>query len=609
MCGIVGWLDRDRDLTTQRAALDAMARTLVPRGPDAGGTWVSPRAALAHRRLIVIDPEGGAQPMSCLLGDREVAVTYNGEIYNFRELRRELEALGHAFRTRSDTEVVLRAYLAWGHGCVERFNGIFAFALWDAAREELFVARDPLGVKPLFYAQRGSATLVASELKALLASGLVAPEVGAEGLAEIFGLGPMRTPGHGVFRGVSELPAGHRAVFGRSGARVEAYWTLRSREHEDGFEDTVLRVRGLLEDAVTRQLVADVPVGVLLSGGLDSSGVAALAAQARRRAGEPMVETYTVDFVGREAHFRANVLHRDLDTPWAKRVAEHTGMQNHVVLLDTPELIARAPDALRARDLPCIGEVETSLLLLFEKIKPHATVLLSGESADEVFGGYPWFYLDEHMPVDGFPWAQAKERAGLLSAEARAAIRPEEYARDRFREALAEVPRLPGESPREARSREIFYLHLTRFLPFMLDRKDRMSMAASVEVRVPFCDHRLVEYVWNVPWSMKFAGDIEKGLLRRALAHVLPHDVLQRRKTGYPFTQNPTYRDAVRAEVARLLDDARSPILPLLDHEAVRRLVAADEEPIPPVGLSGQRMQLEYLIQVNGWLRAYAVSL
>lgn len=607
MCGITGWLDWERDLTEQRGALEKMAKTLAPRGPDAQGLWITPRIALAHRRLIVLDPKGGKQPMTRRRGEATYAITYNGELYNFVDLRRELETRGHAFETRGDTEVVLAAYIEWGPACVERLNGIFAFAVWDDARQELFLARDHLGVKPLFYAQRGSAVLFASELKALLASPLVPPEVDAEGLAEIIAFSSFRTPGHGIYRGVKELRAGHTALIDRRGLHLRQYWKLENREHRDDLPTTIAHVRSLLEDSVTRQLVADVPVSYLLSGGLDSSGVTAIGTAALHRAGKPQIPAFSLDFVGDAEHFQPGMLHRDRDAPWAARVSEHLGVTRHDIVLDTNDLLDNMLAPMRARDLPSAGELETSLYMLFKRIKPHATVVLSGESADEVFGGYPWYYTDVGA-TDGFPWSFATTASTVYGKDVLARVRPHEYMNDRYREALAEIPRDGREDAVEARRRELFYLGLTRFLSFLLDRKDRMSMAVGVEVRVPFCDHRLVDYMWNVPWEMKFTGGVEKGLLREALVGYLPDDVLRRRKTAYPTSQNPAYTAALTRTLHGILDDTSSPLRPLLDIPLARDL--ADRAlAAPPMERLTFKFALESLIQTHHWMREYSIVL
>ncbi|MHB8158449.1 MAG: asparagine synthase (glutamine-hydrolyzing), partial [Desulfocucumaceae bacterium] len=548
MCGITGWIDWQKDLTLECSVLETMVGTLAPRGPDASSIWLSPRAALGHRRLVVVDPAGGGQPMTRQRGDRKYTITYNGELYNTAELRRELEVRGHNFVTRnSDTETLLLSYIEWGPDCVYRFNGIFAFAIWDEAVQSLFMARDRLGVKPLFYTHRGSAFIFGSELKSLLAHPEVPPEVDTQGLAEIFIMGPSRTPGQGIFRGIYELRPGQCLQHRPEGTAKKYYWKLESHPHGENLEESTARIQSLLSDTIERQLVADVPVCSFLSGGLDSSAIVAYSSRAFSRAGLGPLHTYSVDYAGNDQHFRPSQYQPNSDTPWVSRVSKHFDTVHHNIVISTEDLIDALKMAVLANDLPGMADVDSSLYLFCREIKKDATVALSGESADEVFGGYPWFYNEDSLSGDTFPWVRmVRERASLLEPGLAEAIRPEDYVANRYREALEEVPRLPGESPRDARIREMFYLNITRFMPTLLDRKDRMSMAVGLEVRVPFCDHRLVEYAWNIPWWMKSYGLREKGILRRALEGILPGDVLERRKSPYPKTHNPLYLETVR---------------------------------------------------------------
>lgn len=614
MCGITGWIDWEKDLTRERHIIEKMTGTLANRGPDATGIWLGRSAALGHRRLVVVDPVGGGQPMTRQRGDRIYTVTYNGELYNTLELRRELEARGHNFLTRnSDTEVLLISFIEWGPACVERFNGIFAFGIWSEYDQLLFLARDRLGVKPLFYTKRANSFMFGSELKALLAHPEIEPEVENAGLAEIFVMAPSRTPGHGVFRGITELRPGQCLVYDRSGVRVRRYWVLESRPHEDDLETTTARVRELFHDTVVRQLVADVPVCTLLSGGLDSSAITALAADAFREAGLGQLHTFSVDYAGNDQYFQPNRFEPNHDAPWVNRVSEFFGTRHHRIIIDSPELAEALVPATLANDLPGMADVDSSLYLFCRAIKKEATVALSGESADEVFGGYPWFKSEEALASGTFPWIRMiEERASLLSPELVEMIRPAEYVAARYREALAEVPRLPGEGSLEDRMRELFYLNITRFMPTLLDRKDRMSMAVGLEVRVPFCDHRLVEYVWNIPWAMKTCGGIEKGILRQAMAGILPEEVLARRKSPYPKTHNPSYLSAVREWLLTILDDPASPLHELINTRAIRSIALSNgmnfDRPWFGQLMRGPQL-LAYLIQVDTWLREYNVSI
>lgn len=608
MCGIAGWIDWKDDLTSQGPLLACMVDTQCHRGPDAQGQWLSPHAALAHRRLIVIDPQTGDQPMVYHVGDRTYAITYNGETYNFRELRRELESYGHTFHTHSDTEVLLHAYVEWGEECVRHLNGIFAFGLWDEQKQHLLLARDHMGVKPLFYAQRGSAILFGSELKALLAHPRVQAEVDAEGLAEVLTF--VRTPGSGIYRNVHELRPGHMALCRENGIHISRYWSLRSAPHSDDLQTTTEHIRALLEDTVKHQLIADVPIVTLLSGGLDSSGLTALAAKEFQREAKDL-HTYSIDFTDSAQHFLSSPLHPSLDAPWVERVSEYVGTQHHTIMVDASTLVENLLVPLYAHDVPTAGQMTSSLYLLFKAMKQEATVALSGESADEVFGGYPWFHNEAALKTQTFPWLPAllgrmDSTMLWLSTDILQKVRPTEHINEQYRQAIDEVPRLEGEDALGARRREMFYLNLTRFLPFLLDRKDRMSMATGFEVRVPFCDYRLVEYVWNIPWEMKTVDAIEKGILRRAFAHVLPEDVRNRKKSAYPSAQNPAYEKVTRDWALQILHDTNSPIQPLLDTHVAPTLVENNVPGLPGITLVSL---FERIIQLNEWLKKYQVKL
>ncbi|MCU7822018.1 asparagine synthase (glutamine-hydrolyzing) [Kitasatospora sp. DSM 101779] len=608
MCGVTGWVDWETDLRHQGHLLREMTATLACRGPDADGVRLTRHAAIGHRRLSVIDLDGGAQPQA----DAEppgVVLGYNGELYNHRELRRELESLGQVFRTRSDTEVVLRAHLQWGREAPRRFNGIFAYALWDARTEELLLVRDHLGVKPLYWHAHRSGVLFGSEPKALLANPLLPAELDAEGIAELFALPAAPTPGHGLFRGLREVRPGHLVAVTRHATRELRWWALESRPHPDGGVATRERVRSLLADAVERQLISDVPLCTLLSGGVDSSAITALAAAARERSGQGKITSFSVDFPG-SADRTPDAWRTTLDAPYVQAAAEHIGTLHTAVLVPDDDLLDARDAVLRARDRPGWGEMDASLHLLFREVRRRSTVALSGEAADEIFGGYPYFHDPGALASGTFPWLHGRTTpAALLRPEVRAAVRPEEYTAEAYRRSLAEVPRLDGEPAADARVREVFHLALTRWLPPLLDRVDRVSMSVGLEVRVPFCDHRLVEYLWNVPWALKASGGRSKGLLRDAVRDLLPPQVAERPKSGYPSTPAVRYTEVLTDRARELLADPNAPVFDLVDRQAVRRHLA-EGRPLPsprtapnPVG------GLDHLVQVDEWLRAYRVGL
>ncbi|MFD1957632.1 asparagine synthase (glutamine-hydrolyzing) [Paenibacillus thailandensis] len=611
MCGITGWIDWNSDLSHEVSKLEKMTETLALRGPDASGIWMSEHCAVGHRRLSVMDPENGAQPMIRRSGENTYVIVYNGELYNAPELKKELQDRGHRFTTNCDTEVLLVAYIEWGASCVERFNGIFAFAIWDTAGQNLFLARDRLGVKPLFYSTKGSMFLFGSEVKSILAHPSFKAEVGAEGLAEIFIVGPARTPGQGIYKDLAELKPGQCMTVTADGHRISAYWKLEALPHEDDVDETAAKVRELLADTVERQLMSDVPVCTLLSGGLDSSALTTLAVRYYERTGQGEVHTYSVDYTDNDKHFKAHAFQPNSDAPWIERMTSYLGTVHHAVQFDTPELVGALHDATIARDFPGMADVDASLLLFCREIKKGATVAISGEAADEVFGGYPWFHREDALGADTFPWSLAAPmRAGLLNEEIADWIKPLEYIGDRYADAVAEVPYLGNETENERKMRKMSYLNITRFMPTLLDRKDRMSMAAGLEVRVPFCDHRLVQYVWNIPWEIKTSGDREKGILRKALRGILPEDVLTRKKSPYPKTHNPNYLAAVKGLLLDVLNDPSSPLLPLINVAKVRELAESDSAAsnVPWFGqlMSGPQL-FAYLYQVNLWLKKYGV--
>lgn len=604
MCGIAGWIDWSRDLTNEGRTLKNMTDVIEHRGPDAEGSWLQGHAALGHRRLIVIDPDGGKQPMLYQNGKNTIALTYNGELYNYLELRNELTEKNHQFTTNSDTEVLLHAYLEWGEDCVHHFNGIFAFGIWDEEQERLMLGRDHLGVKPLFYTLKENRILFGSEIKALLAHPDVQAEIDTEGLSEVFGLGPMKTPGKAIFKNIQEVRAGHYMTITKNDRNTVQYWKLESKEHTDDIETTVRTIRELLEDTVKRQLIADKPLVSMLSGGLDSSGLTAIAGKEFKKDNKSL-PTYSIDFVNNEESFKEDFLRRDLDEPWVKRVSEHVGTDHTSIVFDAEKLVDNLLTPMRARDMPGVGEIETSLYLLFKEMKKDATVALSGESADEVFSGYPWFHQEEFLDADVFPWLlNIGGIAGVLKKDLQDKLNIKKYQKQRYQEALAELPLLEGESDVEAKQRRMSYMFITRFLPFMLDRKDRASMMTGFEVRVPFCDYRLVEYLWNIPFEMKNIDDIEKGILRRAFEGYLPDDVRNRRKSAYPSTKDDAYLAGVQKWMTSILDDPSSPILELIDVEAVRK-IGAGESSLPDSSVKGL---LDYLIQVNGWLKEYNIK-
>jgi asparagine synthase (glutamine-hydrolysing) len=615
MCGIAGWVSYDLDLRreAEKRVLAAMAKTMARRGPDAGGLWTDRHVGFGHRRLAVIDLEGGVQPMLAEEEGRAVAsLIFAGEIYNFMELREQLVALGHHFRTRSDTEVILRGYLQWGAQVAEHLNGMFSFAIWDTRTEELLLVRDRMGVKPLFYYPTADGVLFGSEPKAILAHPAVRPEVDLDGLREVLVL--VKNPERTVYAGMREVRPGQIVRVSRNGLVRTRYWQLTAREHEHNLRRTINEVAELLQDIVRRQVVADVPLCSLLSGGLDSSAVTALGDRVMKREQGRHIRSFSVDFVNQEQNFVPNAFHRASDTPFVRDFVRHVGTEHTQVVLDSRELANSSLNSavLQACDFPpgAAGDMFASLYRLCEVIKKQSTVALSGESADEVFGGYPWFHDPRSVNAGTYPWLAftglALDGASVLDKGLRAQLKLPEFQADSYTQAIAEVPRLEGDDPTERRMREISYLHLTRFVQFLLDRKDRMSMAVGLEVRVPFCDHRLVDYVFNIPWAMKSFDGREKSILRAAARDLLPNSITERQKSPYPSTQDPAYEIALRDQVAAMLNDHAHPAASLLNGAAIEEILA---RPLGDASLLSDRPDLERVRSLGTWVKEYGVSI
>jgi asparagine synthase (glutamine-hydrolysing) len=613
MCGIASWVSYDGDLRTRRDVIATMTKTMALRGPDAGGVWINRHVGLGHRRLAVIDLAGGVQPMQAEEEGRTTAcLIYTGEVYNFVELRDELKRLGHRFNTRSDTEVVLRGYLQWGEKVVEHLNGMFAFAIWDVLTEELFVVRDRMGVKPLFYYPTADGVLFGSEPKAILAHPSVQPRVNKDGFREILVLA--KSPESTIYAGMCEVRPGQVVRVNRNGITKRRYWMLTARRHEDDLLRTIGTVTELLEDIIQRQIVSDVPLCSLLSGGLDSSAVTAMAHRAIGVQQDERIRSFSVDFADHGAAFVAGDFHKSSDTPFVRDFVDHVGSDHTEVVLDSRELADRGLNraVIQASDFPLSlsGDMFSSLYRLFQAVRAESTVALSGESADEVFGGYAWFHDRKAVDTATFPWLATTggtfDGRQVLDADLLERLNLPEFEADSYAQAIAETPIQKGEDAVERRMREISYLHLTRFVQFLLDRKDRMSMAVGLEVRVPFCDHRLVDYVFNIPWHLKTFDGREKSILRAAARELLPNSIVERQKNPYPSTQDPAYEKAIRADVAEILEDRSHPATSLLNRKAIEDMLA---QPLGNVSSLPQRAGLERARSIGSWVKDYEVVL
>ncbi len=599
MCGIAGMLSKDIDLRERRTLIKNISDSLKMRGPDGYGDFTKPYVSLIHRRLAVIDPERGAQPMTF----GKYTIVYNGEIYNTEEIRNELTAAGYSFDTHCDTEVILKAYHLWKEKSCKKLNGIFAYAVWDDEAKELFLCRDRIGVKPLYFTQRDGIFAFASRIKSLLLIPEVSSDVDENGLNEIFMLGPAKTIGTAVFKDIKELPPATYLKFSGGKYEIKEYWQLKAAEHTENENETIEHTHFLVTDAIRRQLISDVPLCTFLSGGLDSSIISRVASDDYRRKGKTL-DTYSVDYTDNDKYFKKSLFQPNKDSDYIDRISGYLSTDHKNIILDNKVVAHALIESTYARNLPGFTDVDSSLLLFCREVKKEQTVALSGECADEIFGGYPWYHNKDILFEETFPWCRSTDvrqsilKDGLLKNGA-------EYAHARYLETVAKTSYLDTDNKTERRMREMFRLNLDWFMQTLLVRKDVMSMESSLEVRVPFCDYRIVEYAYNMPWSIKSLDGREKGVLRKAFENELPYEITWRKKSPYPKTHNPIYFNEVCKMVKEVLKDKTSPLYDMLNRNKIKELTEDPDALSEP--WYGQLMRgpqvLAYIVQIYYWIK------
>ncbi len=612
MCGFVGFSNLKENISSKTNIYN-MNESISKRGPDEDGYYYEEHICLGHKRLIVVDPDGGKQPMSAMKDGNLYTIVYNGQLYNTKDLRSELEENGFTFDSYSDTEVLLKSFIFWKYDVVKKLNGIFSFAIWNSKKNELFLARDHFGVKPLFYTIYNNTLVFASEIKALFKYPGIEAKLDEQSIAELFGIGPARTAGLGIFKNIYEIKPAHFGIFNESGLHIERYWKLESKVHTDSLGKTCDTVRFLLEDSISRQLVSDVPLCTFLSGGLDSSIITLYASKYCKKHNLPPLNTYSVDYVDNDKNFVKTDFQPNSDNYYINLMTEKLNTNHHTVVLDTPELASALEDAMIARDFPGMADVDSSLLLFCKNVKQEATVSLTGECADEIFGGYPWFFRADALNSNTFPWSIAiTERQNLLNPQIASKVNLKNYIDYRYQESLDEVDILDEDSMETAEKRRISHLTLNWFMQTLLDRSDRMAMYNGFELRVPFCDYRLAEYVWNIPWEMKALHGREKGLLRYIMKDLLPEEIVDRKKSPYPKTWNPTYLATVKDMLTKIMNDSNAPINNLLNRNYILEILETNGKAFtrPWFGqlMTGPQL-MAYLCQVNMWLERYNPSI
>ncbi|HEY8389341.1 MAG TPA: asparagine synthase (glutamine-hydrolyzing) [Clostridia bacterium] len=614
MCGLAGWISDKIDLKKQEHILMAMSQTLKKRGPDDFGEVVFEDAALLHRRLCVVDPQTGIQPMTKSKNGETYTIVYNGELYNTSELVAELGTLGYKFVGHSDTEALIYAYIEWGKDCLKRLNGIFAFGVWEHNKKRLFAARDRFGVKPLFYykydnSQFGKGLVFGSEIKTLLANPIIPKKIDADGLKQIFLLGPGKISGSGIIKDIYELKPAHYLIYNSNGLEINRYWQLEARPHEDNLFLTIEKTRWLVLDSIKRQLISDVPLGCFLSGGLDSSIISSVASAMYLSKGQRL-NTYSVDYKDNELFFERNAYQPDSDHKYIAQMSEFIKSNHNYITLDNKQVGIALKEALIARDVPGMADIDSSLLLFCQVIKEKSTVCLSGECADEIFGGYPWYHNQQTIELNTFPWSKSLELRKKLIKHPAILKDCDQWVQDLYNDTISRTRYLKEDNTQERRMRELFMLNVEWFMQTLLDRKDRMSMESGLEVRVPFCDHRLVEYAYNMPWKYKAYNGREKGILREAVKDILPYDIIKRKKNPYPKTFSPDYLSYVKDEVRRITEEKGNIVNELVDTDFIK--IMLDSKTDFDDTFYGQLMRLPqllgYIVQIDYFFKIYDIE-
>ncbi len=603
MCSICGIVNYKNTVNTD--TLNKMNEVLFHRGPDQQGIFKNENVGFAHNRLAIIDVENGLQPMVREYNGKTYVIIYNGELYNTPELRKIIEDNGIVLQTKCDTEVLLYTYILFKQKCAEMLNGIYSFAILD--EDKVYLARDRFGIKPFFYTKIGENLLFASELKALFENELVKPVMDKQGLWQLLFMSPAKIEGTTIFKNIKEIPPAYHGYFDGEKLNIKPYWQLKAKEFKENREDCIARTKYILTDAIKRQLVSDVPLSCFLSGGLDSSVISSVASREYKKNGM-VLSTYSFEYEGNKENFKGTLFQPQPDDEYAVYLADYLGTNHNILTANTEVIIDLLEAACGARDMPGMADIDSSLLYYCSLVKKNHTVAISGECADEIFGGYPWFYRPEMLAQEFYPWIHDPfKRVSLFKDELVDKKDGYEYLKSEYQKDMLRCPYLDTDSYSMAQSRKATYLSTKYFMTSLLERKDRMSMHSGVEVRVPFSDHRILEYVYNVPWEIKFEGNVEKALLRNAMAEYLPDKILNRKKSPYPKTHDPIYEYKVTDILIKKLNK-KGRLYELINRDELNNLLQSDNQTWFGQLMSKPQL-ISWLIQLDFWLEKYDIQI
>lgn len=531
-------------------------------------------------------------------------VMFDGELYNVDEIKQSLRNKGVQYDISNVEQLIVSAYLTWGHTMMNHLLGAFAFIIDDG--KEVFVAKDQMGLRPIFYARKKNKGLIVSgSIQNILDTKEIKPIVNRKGLRELLAFGPSISEDSTYYKDIYALPMGHYMIIKNNNVRIIKYYDPISKPHFDSYEDTKAKIKYLVKDAIHRQ-TKDCNA-TFLSGGLDSSILAAVMAKK-----DAPLATYSLDYEGNAENFKGNLYQVSLDDAYIQKMVETTNSDHTKFMITQEALVEHLLPALEARHVPGMADVDASLLWLCEQVKKERSVILSGECSDEVFGGYPWFYREELANLSTFPWLRSIELRKELINKQLSSIDLDKYIAKQYKNTMEQITYLDQDSEEDRRARKHTMLCLHWFMQTLVTRQVCMGDHADVTIRAPFADVRIIDYVYNIPWEMKFANGEEKGILREAFADELPEDVCHRKKNPFPKTHNPKYTELIKEKLRAAYENPNSVLHTLFDDDALSELIETGGStfPLPWYGqlMSGPQL-LAYLYQIHAWFETVKPTL
>jgi len=543
----------------------------------------------------------GDDGFSVKINGKNYAIIFTGEIYNRNNIKKELNLRG--FSPKTDSELLLLCYYASGLEFINKLDGVFSFAIYDDEQKTLLLARDHLGVMPLFYTFENGFSF-SSNLDCLIQK---EEKIGIDSLREIFGIGPARTPGTTAFKHIKEILPGSYAHFISGVFSEEKYFKLTPNIHIDDFETTIEKIKYMVTNSIQNKINSD--TCSLLSGGIDSTIVTTVANNYSKSNFDTKISTFSFDYVDNKKYFVSGDFQPGEDRPFVEIVSKKLETEHTFLEIGIDDLISYLYKAVDAKALPGMGDIDSSLLFFLEKIKQGYSSFLTGEGADEVFGGYPWFIREDLINSNSFPWSNnIHYRTFFIDDEVKNKLDLKEYTEHKYRQSLNNSPSIFSESPEEKRLRDIYYLNTQWFMQTLIERTQRISKYLNIIPRMPYANAELVQYVYNIPWYIKTKDNVTKYTLRKAFENTVPKEIVYRKKSPFPKTYNPKYTEELLKIFRKDVLNKNSALYPLLNIEIVNNIEKEHTKPWFGQLMQGPQ-QLAYLIQINYWIEKYNISI